>query len=77
MVFCDLWVAVVVWRPFLRARCWIEWNQTYLLNISVKLVHTQLKACSLSLRFFFSLFDKTLPEHYYLGPLDLFFSSLQ
>lgn len=64
----------VLWPLGGRARCWT--NQTYL--FSMKLVHTQLEACSLFfvLWFFFfslSLYNKkTLPEHYYLGPLDLF-----
>lgn len=34
--------------------------------------YSKLKSCSLFCVFHF-LYDKTLPEHYYLGPLDLFF----
>jgi len=62
--------------------CWNNWNLTYLLDIkfmhikNFKLVPLFFFVCLCCFFCFFhlSLYDKkTLPEHYYLGPLDLFF----
>lgn len=39
----------------------------------MELVHIRLEACSLFVILFSPLYKKTLPEHYYLGPLDFYF----
>lgn len=77
MLCVTFWVAWLCDVPSRGGLSLSQWIQTYLSGISVESVHIQ----NLNLVPFFFLFlffhflyiKKTLPEHYYLGPLDLFF----
>lgn len=51
-------------------------NEIKLLDINMELVHIRKHKLVSLCCFIFPLYNKTLSEHYYLGPLD-FFSSLQ